>query len=149
MSSSAQLIHKVGAIILDETGRMLAVHKRGKPAGELIVPGGKIEHHENHETALRRELREELGVELLTMTPFNVFEAVPIYESGLLIMYVYHVAISGEPVPSHEIDQLVWLDENYLTSGYTFASILGQKILPSVFQLNRNGKETDVSFTQG
>lgn len=135
MKTSHKVIHKVGAIILDENNRMLAVHKRDKPARQLIVPGGKIDKNETHEEALRRELREELRVELNSYKEFGVYSAEAIYEPGTqLIMYVYVVSILGEPVPSEEIDAIVWLDANYATSGYEFASILGKKILPALFQ---------------
>ncbi|MDX1838568.1 NUDIX domain-containing protein [Legionella taurinensis] len=126
-------IIKAGALILDANHRVLAVHKRGKPPMELIVPGGKIETGETDEQALRRELQEELQVELLAATLFGHFQAKAIYEDALLIMRVYRVSIQGIPSPGQEIDELVWLDANYPTSGYQFASILGQQILPRLF----------------
>jgi ADP-ribose pyrophosphatase YjhB (NUDIX family) len=51
-------IIKIGAIIFDESGQLMAVHKKGKPMHELIVPGGIMEHGENDEKTLRRELNE-------------------------------------------------------------------------------------------
>ncbi|KTC97751.1 NUDIX hydrolase [Legionella erythra] len=126
-------IIKAGALIFDEHDRVLAVHKRGKPPMDLIVPGGKVEAGETDEEALRRELQEELQVELRSATPFGRFQAQAIYEEALLVMHVYRVTIDGVPVPGQEIDQLVWLDDNYVNSGYQFASILGQQILPKLF----------------
>lgn len=131
-------IIKAGALIFDENHRVLAVHKRGKPPMELIVPGGKIETGETDEQALRRELQEELQVELLCATLFDHFQAKAIYEDALLMMRVYRVSIRGIPSPGQEIDELVWLDANYLTSGYQFASILGKQILPRLFPHTAN-----------
>ncbi|KTD42485.1 NUDIX hydrolase [Legionella quateirensis] len=126
-------IYKAGALIFDPYKRVLAVHKRGKPARELIVPGGKIERDETDEQTLTRELYEELNVEVLSVYPYGVFQAKAIYEDALLVMRTYIVNIKGIPVPGSEIDRLVWLDANYGDSGYEFASILGQQIMPRLF----------------
>ena len=126
-------IYKAGALIFDPYKRVLAVHKRGKPARELIVPGGKIERDETDEQTLRRELYEELNVEVLSVYLYGVFQAKAIYEDALLVMRTYIVNIKGIPVPGSEIDRLVWLDANYAESGFECASILGQQILPRIF----------------
>ena len=60
----------VAALIIDDAGRVL-VNQRTREqthAGEWEFPGGKVEVGETEEQALRRELREELGVEVTTST---------------------------------------------------------------------------------
>ncbi|RUR23575.1 NUDIX hydrolase [Legionella qingyii] len=130
MNQCVKTIFKAGALIFDAQHRVLAVHKRGKPANEYIVPGGKIEPGETDEEALRRELLEELNVRVLSVTPYDEFQAKAIYEDALLVMRTYFVDIERTPVPGNEIDHFVWLDAHFKTSGYQFASILGQQILP-------------------
>lgn len=61
--------HVVGAILLDDLvtpTALLAAQRRSPPelAGQWEFPGGKVEPGESHENALRREIREELGVEI-------------------------------------------------------------------------------------
>lgn len=59
-------IHVVAAALVDEAGRVL-VNRRpeGKPmAGRWEFPGGKLDPDEAREAGLRRELAEELGIEL-------------------------------------------------------------------------------------
>jgi phosphoglycolate phosphatase len=56
-------IPTVGALIFDDAGRMLLV-RTAKWSGLWGIPGGKIEWDEPAETALRRELREETGLEV-------------------------------------------------------------------------------------
>ena len=45
--------------------RLLLVHSRVN--GDLMFPGGGIEHGEAHDAALARELREECGAELVAV----------------------------------------------------------------------------------
>lgn len=53
----------VAAAIIDEAGRLLAARRScGTFAGLWEFPGGKVEAGEDDETALLRELQEELGV---------------------------------------------------------------------------------------
>jgi len=60
---SARPISTVGALIHDGAGKVLMIrtHKWGNRWG---IPGGKIERGEPSEEALRREVREETGLEL-------------------------------------------------------------------------------------
>ena len=53
----------VGAIVFDDSGRVLLV-ERGKPpsAGLWSVPGGKLEPRETLAQAVAREVREETGL---------------------------------------------------------------------------------------
>lgn len=59
-----RLVLVAAAALFDDHGRvLLAQRPEGKPmAGLWEFPGGKIEHGEAPETALRRELTEELGI---------------------------------------------------------------------------------------
>jgi 8-oxo-dGTP diphosphatase len=53
-----------GAIITDANGRVLLLKHRFRPGTGWGMPGGFIEKGEQPEEALRRELREEVGLEL-------------------------------------------------------------------------------------
>jgi 8-oxo-dGTP diphosphatase len=53
-------------------------------------------------------------------------------------MRTYLVSLHNHPEPSNEIDEIVWLNQDYENSGYQFASILGKQILPKLFP--RGGK---------
>ena len=53
-----------GAIIFDDEGRVLLLEHVFRPHGGWGLPGGFLNKGEQPETALRRELREEVGIEL-------------------------------------------------------------------------------------
>lgn len=53
----------VGAVILDPQERILLVRSH-KWHGRYVIPGGHIELGESMEEALRREIREETGLEI-------------------------------------------------------------------------------------
>jgi 8-oxo-dGTP diphosphatase len=54
----------VGAIIVDDRGRVLLLKHVFRPGSGWGIPGGFINKRENPEDALHRELMEEVGLEL-------------------------------------------------------------------------------------
>lgn len=99
----------VVAAVLVRDGRVLLA-QRAPPrhqAGRWELPGGKVDPGETEAEALRRELREELGV-----------EARPERRLGSVVHRYPHVAIeliawscvlvTGEPTP-HEHQALAWV----------------------------------------
>lgn len=58
----------VGAVVTDEVGRLLLLQHRFRPGyqkgGGWGIPGGFIQSGEQPEAAIRRELREEIGLEV-------------------------------------------------------------------------------------
>jgi ADP-ribose pyrophosphatase YjhB (NUDIX family) len=53
-----------GAVITDDSGRVLLLNHVFRPGSGWGIPGGFIEKGEQPEAAIRRELREEIGLEL-------------------------------------------------------------------------------------
>jgi 8-oxo-dGTP diphosphatase len=62
----------VAAALFDRDGQVLIAQRPvGKPlAGRWEFPGGKVDAGESERQALARELREELGIEVLAARPF-------------------------------------------------------------------------------
>jgi ADP-ribose pyrophosphatase YjhB (NUDIX family) len=76
-SRPSRPILSVAAVVLDDAGRVVLV-RRGKPpdAGEWSIPGGAVEIGESLDAALRRELREETGLEIAIGPLLEIYERV-------------------------------------------------------------------------
>lgn len=67
-------IRVVAALIFDDSGSFLiAERSHGHLAGKWEFPGGKIEKGETEEKAIVREIREELGIDIVPEKIIGVF----------------------------------------------------------------------------
>jgi 8-oxo-dGTP pyrophosphatase MutT (NUDIX family) len=104
------VIHIVAAVISDAEGRILLVRKRG--SATFIQPGGKREVGEASLETLRRELREELGVEMDSATARRLgeFEADAVNEPGNRVLAeVFLVDVQGTMIAGAEIEEIRWV----------------------------------------
>ena len=69
MSGPLRLRDAARAVILDTDGRILLVRFEFPDRHVWACPGGGLESGESHEDALRRELREEVGLEVEDVGP--------------------------------------------------------------------------------
>ncbi|QZY97670.1 NUDIX hydrolase [Pantoea dispersa] len=103
-------INIAAAIITDPDGRILLVRKRGTPF--FMQPGGKIEPGESSETALIRELKEELliAVPANKLIYIGRFEDVAPNEPGHVVvadMFMVDLRISSVKAAA-EIEEVLW-----------------------------------------
>ena len=61
-----------GAVITDGRGRVLLLKHRFRPGAGWGMPGGFLERGEQPDAALRRELREEIGLEVEQLKLFTI-----------------------------------------------------------------------------
>lgn len=114
------MIEVAAAIIENETGQILiARRKKGKAQGGLWeFPGGKIENNETIEECLKRELLEEMNIEIQPYEPFGVNDHY--YGSKLIRLYAHKAKyVSGELVLVDH-DQCEWVYSKDLEE-YEFA----------------------------
>jgi 8-oxo-dGTP diphosphatase len=101
-------IQVVAGILQRENKILVAQRPSGKPySGFWEFPGGKIEQNETGEHALRRELHEELGIEVNAAT--LLFHHEYTYPDKTVHLQVWHIIhFSGEP-QSKENQALQWV----------------------------------------
>jgi 8-oxo-dGTP diphosphatase len=103
----------VGAIILRE-GNILLEKRGNEPArGQWTIPGGVVEVGESLEAAVRRETREETGLEVNAANLIDVVDQVHLYKQGKIeyhyVIVDYTVKATGEPKAASDADQLKWV----------------------------------------
>jgi 8-oxo-dGTP diphosphatase len=99
------------AVILDPAGRILLVRFEFPERALWACPGGGIEPGESHADALRRELREEVGLELEDVGPciWTRTHVIPFLDGrwdGQVEQFFLVEVDPFEPVPLLSLDQL-------------------------------------------
>lgn len=89
----------VVAAVIEDAKRFLVTRRQPGVhlAGMWEFPGGKIDHDETHEAALRRELLEELGVE--ADVGERVHRTLHAYADRSIAIYFYRCSLKGAPRP--------------------------------------------------
>lgn len=108
--SSRGVIQVVAGIIENEQGQvLLAQRPEGKKlAGLWEFPGGKIDLGESGEAALKRELKEELELDVRIVKDLGVFPHS--YSWGLIDLRVYVVSALSTPQKTPDVHAFKWVD---------------------------------------
>ena len=100
-----------GAVITDDRGRVLLLKHRFRPGGGWGMPGGFLEKGEQPDEALRRELREEVGLEVKKLTVF----AARAFTKPRQVEIVFRARANGDPDQlSFEIQKAAWFSPDQL-----------------------------------
>jgi 8-oxo-dGTP diphosphatase len=108
------------AVLVDDGGRVLLARRRHEPfANQWDLPGGFLEEGEHPLDALRRELREEAGVEIepadflgIWMDRYGDGEEAP----ATINLYWTARITAGEPQPDDDVTELRWFAPDALPS---------------------------------
>lgn len=126
--------YKVAGIIIKDR-KLLMCRKYDEP--HFIMPGGRVLEGENREETLKRELKEELNVELKSMKKFKTWEAPHFKDKDKIVkMEAYFVETDGEPEATSEINEIKWIDSNYQKKGIKIASINEDYLIPELKKMN-------------
>lgn len=124
------MIDKVGGIILKD--KKILVQRKNNNREECIIPGGKRENDETDFEVLKRELMEELTVELLEADFFGEYFDKACFSGEPLCVKAYLVKINGQIKCNNEIKEALWIDRNYKSLGIKVGSILGDYVIPEL-----------------
>jgi 8-oxo-dGTP diphosphatase len=103
----------VGAIVLDDAGRLLLIRRANPPAqGLWSLPGGRVEAGESSEDAVVRELLEETGISAaIDQYVGEVRRDAP--GGGVYVIRDYRLLLTGSSAPVAGDDALdaAWFTE--------------------------------------
>jgi 8-oxo-dGTP diphosphatase len=107
----------VGAVIEDDTGRILLVkHKKergGYWQGKWICPGGELEFGEDIKEGILREVKEETSLEVKLVRPLVPFDRIVKIEgkTNLHIVYIDYIArlIGGKLEAGSDVGETLWV----------------------------------------
>ena len=101
-----KIIDVVGAVIVENDKILCAQRGYGKQKGKWEFPGGKVEKNESPEDALKREIKEELNIDISVQKYLasDIFS----YEEITIKLSLYLCKISSGTIHDEEHSLLKW-----------------------------------------
>jgi mutator protein MutT len=113
-ATHARFTVTAGAIILNDSGQVLLLKHRFRAGSGWGLPGGFLEAGEQPLDALRRELREEIGMEIKDVEVF----AARSFSKPRQVEVLFLCRPNGSPQPRDvEIERAEWFSLNSLPPG--------------------------------
>lgn len=103
-------IRKSTAIIIKDKKILLVTNKDRQVF--FWTPGGKLDEGETPEQALRRELKEELNIEVTKETHYFTYLSNEEEDNKPREVYCYFIEYNGNPSCQSEIKELLWVSKN-------------------------------------
>lgn len=105
------------AVVFNDADAILCVRERFRDRGAWGLPGGYLKHRETHESNMRRELREELKVDVpsVTFVAYYVQDLVDHFDA----LYTVTLDRSMTPRAGVEIQEVRWFAVDQLPPNLT------------------------------
>ena len=112
--TNARFTVTAAGIILDSEDRVLLLKHRFRSGSGWGIPGGFLEAGEQPENGLRRELREEIGIELQSVKLYKART----FKTARQIEIIFRGRTGDSATPqSDEIEQATWFTLDSLPEG--------------------------------
>ncbi|MEM3399142.1 MAG: NUDIX hydrolase [Nitrososphaerota archaeon] len=134
----------VGVLILDRS-RILLIKRAFQPsAGRWSIPGGVVELGEKVEEAAKREVREEVGIEVYDLELLGIYDSITRDSDGNVRYHYVIIDFLARPTsiavtPSSEVAEYKWVD---------FENIDELDVSPSLVQLIKLHRERIIRYCQ-
>jgi 8-oxo-dGTP diphosphatase len=109
VATKAFIVHEGKVLMVRES----AVYEEGTNKGQFDFPGGRLNPGEKCEEALKREVREEVGIDIEIEKPFYVDEWRPVVagESWQVIGIFYLCSVMTDEITlGNDHSEYIWLD---------------------------------------
>lgn len=123
-------IYKAGALII-KNKKLLVVREKGEDF--FINPGGKIEENETPEETLKRELKEELGIDANKISFFDTIKYD--FPDMLFKMETYFVEVDEEITLNSEIEEFKWINSYFKNEGIEIAEDIEKQQIPRLIKM--------------
>ena len=135
MLNKSKLRIRIAGIIIKD-GKILFL--KGKDYEELWSPGGKVDGNETDEECLRRELMEEIGVEITNIKFYKKYPTTSFYNSDIQMEErVYIISIKGDIKPNAEIESFLWFSkDDYYSKKYPMITHTEKELIPDLIKDN-------------
>ena len=126
---------RIAGIFIKEDKILLV---KGKKYKELWTVGGKVDGNETDEECLRREIKEEIGVEITDIKFYKKYLTTSFYNPDIQMEErVYLISIKGAMKPNAEIESFVWFSkDDYYSKKYLMITHTEDEIIPDLIKDN-------------
>jgi len=123
---------RIGALIIRDKELLLVT---GYSESFWWTPGGKIEEGETPEECLKRELFEELGINLKSMKEFFTIRDSNEALGEEQTVHYYLADYSGDIIPKEEITKTIWFSrQNFLDKAPRISKKLMNHVVPKLIE---------------
>ena len=105
---SPQITLAVGAIVIRDDTLLMVRRGREPNQGLWSIPGGRVEPGEYLSDAIRREVKEETGLDVEIGALVGILE-VPGDDHYVILDYSATASATDEPVPGDDADEVKWV----------------------------------------
>jgi 8-oxo-dGTP diphosphatase len=117
---AGHIVTSVVAVIVNEDGQVLLTKRNVPPfQGEWVMPGGKIDLGEPIVQALKREVWEEVGLEVEVVRLIDVFEHVTPGDDNYHFIIIYYLCSPLYCDVNHnrdEVAEALWVGREQLSN---------------------------------